>query len=169
VVAAASAIADGLEREAHVPAAVLREIVDFMRNFADRCHHGKEEDLLFPALMSKGVTPTGCPLGVLVSDHNRGRTLVGNLEAAIDGYGAGQEPARAVVVESLRGIVDLYPGHIWKEDYMLFPMTNKILGVEERLALLTKFDGVDARMGAGAYDRYHAIAEHLEREYVGRH
>jgi hemerythrin-like domain-containing protein len=167
VVAAASGIADTIEGGQTVGAAALHDVVDFMRNFADKCHHGKEEELLFPALMDKGVLPSGCPLGVLLADHKKGRATVGRLADAIDGYAAGDADAKVTVVESLRAIVDLYPGHIWKEDYLLFPMTNKILSNDEREALLPKFDAVEAEMGEDSHEKYHGIAHRLKSEFVG--
>ncbi|MEX2431160.1 MAG: hemerythrin domain-containing protein [Dehalococcoidia bacterium] len=167
VVAAASGMADAVEAGQAVDAGALRDVVDFMRNFADKCHHGKEEDLLFPALMDKGVLPTGCPLGVLIADHKKGRAAVGRLSDAIDGYASGDAEAKATVVDALRAIVDLYPGHIWKEDYLLFPMTNKILSSDERDALLPKFDAVEAEMGEDAHEKYHGIAHRLKSEFVG--
>ena len=62
----------------------LGDVVDFMRSYADKCHHGKEEELLFPALIDKGVPTQGCPVGVLKGEHIRGRSIVGALAKGSD-------------------------------------------------------------------------------------
>ncbi|MGB5235002.1 MAG: hemerythrin domain-containing protein, partial [Candidatus Macondimonas sp.] len=60
----------------------LRDIVAFMREFADQCHHAKEEAILFPAMEDKGVPHDDCPLEGLLREHARGRELVGALATA---------------------------------------------------------------------------------------
>ncbi len=65
-----------------VEAKTLQGIVEFMRTFADKCHHGKEEIHLFPALERKGVPARGCPVGALLHEHQQGR--------ALDGIGGGR-------------------------------------------------------------------------------
>ena len=62
-------LAEELEKGEAVPAETLADTLEFLRTFADRCHHGKEEAFLFPLLEQKGVPPQGCPLGVLKKEH----------------------------------------------------------------------------------------------------
>ncbi|MFZ2628825.1 MAG: hemerythrin domain-containing protein, partial [Rugosibacter sp.] len=78
-----------LEKGEPIDVEMVRKIVHFMREFADKCHHGKEEQLLFPAMEKKGVPETGCPLGGLMGEHKKGRSLVTALEEAADIYAAG--------------------------------------------------------------------------------
>ena len=74
VVAASAILADQLAAGVDLDIEVLLGIVEFMRTYADRCHHGKEEDLLFPALERRGVPMRGCPVGALLGEHKLGRT-----------------------------------------------------------------------------------------------
>ncbi len=64
----------------------LNDLIEFMRTYADRCHHGKEETYLFPALERSGVPLTGCPVGALRHEHQAGRALVGQLAQAVAAY-----------------------------------------------------------------------------------
>ena len=77
-----SVLADALEASKPVQAQTLLELVEFMRTFADKCHHGKEEKHLFPALANRGVPMQGCPVGALMHEHEKGRALVDALEQA---------------------------------------------------------------------------------------
>ncbi len=157
-------MAEGLEAGNEANAETLRDIVEFMRIFADKCHHGKEEVHLFPLLEQKGVPARGCPVGVLIHEHDRGRALVGQLAEAIEAYLRNGAPAREALAKSLRALVDLYPGHIWKEEYLLFPMTNKILSPEEQAALRERFEAVEAVMGLEVHQRLERIAEDIARQ-----
>src|SRR5450756_1448791 len=136
-------LADRLETGQRVEPTTLQNMVEFMRTFADRCHHGKEETHLFPALERKGVPVRGCPMGVLVAEHQKGRSLVKALAEAVDAYAKGDSLATKPLLESLRGITELYPGHIWREDYLLFPLTNKVLQPQDQSCLLYTSDAAD--------------------------
>jgi hemerythrin-like domain-containing protein len=146
-----------------VHADILRDIVEFMRTYADKFHHGKEEDLLFPALIEKGVPVHGCPIGALTAEHVTGRALVKGLGEATDVFEKDVASAREDVVKNLRGIAELYPNHIWKEDYLLFPMTHKVMRPEELQELYQAFQEVEERMGKDIHHRLEQWAEQLEQ------
>ena len=161
VVGAMPALIKVLEAGQGIEAGLLQDTVEFMRTFADRCHHGKEETHLFPVLVGKGVPDTGCPIGGLTAEHQQGRALVKELAAAVEAYGAGDASAKESLVKSLRGVVGLYPNHIWKEDYLLFPMTNKVLGPGDQQDLLEKFEAVEEAIGRDVHQRLEQLAEML--------
>lgn len=164
-VAAMGALADALEASQIVRSQTLLDIVEFMRTFADKCHHGKEEDLLFPLLVARGVPTQGCPIGALTYEHQQGRALVGEFAEAVAGY-AQDATAAEPVVKGLRALIDLYPGHIWKEDYLLFPMTNKVLSESDQDSLYAGFQAVDEALGAGVHRRFEEMVARLETEVL---
>ena len=161
VVGAMPALIKMLEAGQTIEAGILQDMVEFMRTFADRCHHGKEEAHLFPILVSKGVPDTGCPIGGLTHEHQQGRALVKDLAAAVEAYGGGNASAKESLIKSLQGMVGLYPNHIWKEDYLLFPMTNKVLGPGDQKELLGKFAQVEAGIGQDTHHRFEQMARDL--------
>jgi hemerythrin-like domain-containing protein len=158
IVSVMAVLAEGLAAGQEAPVETLRTIVEFMRTFADKCHHGKEEVHLFPSLEKRGVPTRGCPIGVLIHEHEQGRTLVGQLAQATEAYASGNASARDSVTETLRGLVELYPSHIWKEEYLLFPMSNKVLGAADQQQLLQEFEGVEVAMGRDVHQRLERIA-----------
>ncbi|HWQ27048.1 MAG TPA: hemerythrin domain-containing protein [Chlorobaculum sp.] len=163
IVSAAPLLAEKLEDGSWFDKTIITDIVEFMRRYADQCHHGKEEELLFPALAEKGVPMQGCPIGGLINEHARGRVLVKGLEESADALQNNRDDvsARTRLVSNLRGIAELYPGHIWREDYLLFPMTCKILSGEEQDKLYAAFEKVDDRIGKQELDRLVRFAESL--------
>jgi hemerythrin-like domain-containing protein len=161
VVGAAPVLADRLEAGQAVDVDTLQGVVEFMRTFADKCHHGKEEELLFPLLGKKNVPMQGCPVGVLTMEHGKGRMLVQGLADAAEAYQKGGPGGKQAVIQALRGIAELYPNHIWKEDYLLFPLTNKVLSSEEQQALYQQFEQVEERVGRDVHHRLEHFAEEL--------
>ena len=162
VVALLPMLIEVIEAGRRVEAGLFREIVEFMRTFTDRCHQEKEEVLLFPVLAQKGVPVAGCSLGALTHEHQQGRALVSGLAEAAQAYARGDAVAIASLVENLRGIAELYPHHIWREDYLLFPMMNMVLDDDDEKDLLEKFAQADATMGHDTDRRFEEMALELE-------
>ena len=162
VVASLLLLAEELEKGEAVPAETLADTLEFLRTFADRCHHGKEEACLFPLLEQKGVPPQGCPLGVLKKEHDAGRHLVAQFATVSGSYikdGSDKELLRT----TLLSLAELYGGHIWKEDYLLFPMTNKVLSAEEQDQLTRQFNDIESGIGPDVQQRFEELAEKLNR------
>jgi hemerythrin-like domain-containing protein len=162
VLGAMAVLVEALEAGEEVKIETLQEIVEFMRIFADKCHHGKEETHLFPALESKGVPTRGCPLGALISEHQKGRGLVADLAEATEAYTTGGRLAKESLLKSFHALMDLYPNHIWKEEYLAFPMADKILSSEEKRNLFEKFEMVENEIGLDVHERFEELAKKLE-------
>src|ERR1035437_4192043 len=167
MVAGMSVLADQLEGGEPVDVSLLESIVAFLRRFADRLHHGKEESFLFPALIRRGVPSHGCPIGGLTMEHQKGRVMVGELADAVRGYAAGEPPVRENLVRSLRALVAFYPNHIWKEDYLLFPLAGKVLTPEDQQELMDQFDTVERELGLDVHEEFDKVATELERKVSG--
>ena len=167
IVAGMSVLAEQIEGGEPVDVSLLESIVMFLRTFTDRLHHGKEETFLFPVLIRRGVPSQGCPIGGLTMEHQKGRVMVGELADAIRGYAAGEPPARENLVKRLRALVAFYPNHIWKEDYLLFPLAGKVLTPEDQQELLDKFETVEREIGLDVHEGFDKVAAELERKVSG--
>jgi hemerythrin-like domain-containing protein len=142
---------------------LLVNIVDFFRTFADKGHHAKEENLLFPTLEKHGVRPHGCPIGTLRLEHKQARTLMTALNDANEKYKNGDSEAKNTIIRLIKNAIDLYKDHIWREDYLLFPMTEKILPQSEQQNLLKSFKQVETTFGTGFHEKYEQLVTKLER------
>jgi len=164
VVSVMAALQDDLTVDHAVDVGALRGVVEFMRVFGDELHHGKEEDVLFPALEAAGVPVKGCPIGTLRAEHDKGRALVTELADAIDGHESRDASARGEIVRVLGELMELYPRHIWKEDYLAFPMSDKVLSDEVKAEVARRYEAVDERL-AEACERMELLAEALHRAH----
>ncbi len=161
VVKALGGVASALENGQRADVAMLAAAVEFLRVYADQLHHGKEEKLFFPMLVKRGVPPQGCPIGGLNHEHEKGRALVQVLAEWASAYGEGKPGAKEALLETLRGILDLYQNHIWKEDAMVFPMADKLLTAADQTELTEKFAEVDRDIGLDVLARLAAFAQSL--------
>jgi hemerythrin-like domain-containing protein len=137
-----------------------RDTLTFFREFADRCHHGKEEKHLFPRLAERGYGPEMGPVAVMLSEHVEGRAYlraVGEALANLDAEGARERFAQAA-----RGYVELLKGHIYKEDNILFRLADSVFTEDDQRIVEEGFAEVESvEMGEGAHERFHALAEEL--------
>jgi hemerythrin-like domain-containing protein len=147
---------------------VFTDTVDFLRNFADKCHHGKEENQLFPAMEKAGIPRQGGPIGVMLVEHDQGRAFIRSMDEAGQRYASGDAAARAPLAAAVRGYVELLRGHIYKEDTILFPMADSVLPASEQARLGKAFEDVEANvMGPGVHERYHAMLDEMEKVAAG--
>jgi hemerythrin-like domain-containing protein len=147
------------EQQAH-------NVVDFLRNFADRCHHGKEEAHLFPMLEARGFPRQGGPTGVMLQEHEQGRVHVQEMSEAIAAAEAGDAAARRRFFNHADAYIDLLRNHIQKEDHCLFAMADNALSEQDQNELLRIFDRVEhEEIGEGIHEKYLKIADELAAAY----
>ena len=137
-------------------------MVDFFRNFADRCHHAKEEDLLFVRMGERGMPAEGGPIAVMLMEHDEGRRHVKAVAEALTRARSGYASAIASVRGSLESYARLLRAHIDKEDNVLYPMADRLFAAEDQRWLAEAFDRVEAEeMGEGIHEKYHQMAHEL--------
>ncbi|MFQ5690894.1 MAG: hemerythrin domain-containing protein [Gemmatimonadota bacterium] len=105
----------------------ISDCAAFFRLFADACHHGKEEDLLFPELEARGIPREGGPIAAMLEEHRRGRAFVARMSAALEGARAGDGESLRELRDAAYGYIDLIRSHILKEDGVLFNMADGLL------------------------------------------
>ena len=121
--------------------------VDFIRVYADRTHHGKEEDILFRDLRKKQLSGEDRQvMEELIEEHVFGRNTTKALIEANTRYRRGNEAALGEVKTHLRTLVDFYPKHIKKEDDVFFPASRTYFSNEEDQAMLAEFWEFDRKM-----------------------
>ena len=128
-----------LEQGEAIPVEILNDFSEFFTLFADRRHHGKEEDLLFPAMERKGVPRSGGPLGCMLTEHDEGRGYIRAMKEDAVGCAQGEGAARNRWTNAARGYATLLRNHIWKENEILFQIAERILPAEEQAELARKF------------------------------
>ena len=151
-----------------LPPDFFPRVVYFVRQFADRCHHGKEEDNLFPAMQKRGIPGQGGPIGVMLAEHDQGRLHVREMDAAAKRLSSGDLSALKTAVENALGYSKLLRQHIDKEDNVLYKMADQVLTDEDQKDLLEKFEEVEReQIGVGKHEEFLKLVEDLESEIQG--
>jgi len=149
-----------IEAKHEVDPLFIDTAVDFIRVYADRTHHGKEEDILFRELNNK-------PLGEydqqimkeLIEEHVFGRQTTKALVEANTRYRNGDDTALTEIADKLQTLTEFYPKHIEKEDKVFFPSSRKYFSDEEDHTMLKEFYEFDRKM---IHEKYQSVVDGLE-------
>jgi len=141
-------------------------ILEFLKIFVDKCHHGKEEELLFPALERAGVSKNG-PISVMLHEHQIGREYVKAMSEALTGYEPGSTTSAQNIIRNVQGYISLLTDHIEKENNVLFVMADNRLSEKEQDELFQGFERIEEeRIGVGKHEEFHGLIEKLSEIYV---
>lgn len=135
--------------------------VDFIRNFADGCHHKKEEGILFVAMDANGMSQETEPLSIMLEDHEEGRRLTRAMLEGAERVQAGEATAISQIIQNARDYVALLREHIQKEDHVLFPMADDLIPAEEHGQLMTAFNLIENE--DEIHEKYLRIADELAK------
>jgi len=125
------------------------EVVDIIRNFADGLHHAKEENMLFPMLVEKGIPAENGPVGVMLSEHVQGRNFVAEMASGSREWREGKQDAAAKINHALEGYAILLQNHIAKENNILFRMADNLMSAREEENMYHNFLKVDTGEQSG--------------------
>lgn len=150
------------ERDGRIAEEPARQAIDFLRTFADQCHHGKEENQLFPMMEARGYSPVQGPTAVMRAEHVQGRSLIRTMEDAIPAASRGEAPERTKWMAAARDYSFLLRQHIDKEDHCLFPMADQALHGKDQEELGRLFERVEHdEIGPEVHANYLKLADSL--------
>jgi hemerythrin-like domain-containing protein len=149
------AILEGFDPASEPDRRLMLDGVDFIRSYADRFHHAKEEDILF-ACFDPGLDI----LKAMHEDHERGRAHVREVVEALE------LRDRDGVAAHLAGYAGVLSEHIKKEDEILYPWMDRNLSVRQVGELFARFRSVDERF-AEERRKYELFIDRLEKAYAG--
>ena len=127
----------------------IEKCIAFIRLYADALHHGKEEDLLFPELETRGMSRTSGPIAVMLHEHQQGRALVKAMADALPLARDGNPGAQSRLANAGRGYIDLIRAHILKEDNVLFNVADQMVDPPACRSLCQAYEGVCQRRFEG--------------------
>ena len=138
-----------IESGKKIDTAFFEKAIGFIRNYADKFHHAKEENILF-----KELSLLHCnPVQQMLYEHDLGRGFVKGMEQALHGN-------KAKLIENTMGYCQLLREHIFKEDNILYPMADESLAQKTKKSILERFARADAK--AKNARKYIEIAEEFD-------
>jgi hemerythrin-like domain-containing protein len=152
-----------METERKADLLFIETAVDFIRTYADRCHHGKEEDILFRDLEKKAMSEEHKKtMNELIEEHRWGRQTTRELLQAKEQYQQGDVEALPTIVDRMTSLVDFYPKHIEKEDKHFFMPVMDYFTQEEKAAMLKEEYEFDRQF---VHQEYQDVVSETENRY----
>ncbi len=165
VLTALEIAAQRLEQGQAIRPGFFTDAADFIKGFADGCHHQKEEGVLFKAMVAGGLSEQSGPIAVMLAEHEQGRAYTRAMREAAQRLAAGDSSARGAVIGNARGYTTLLRQHIVKEDGILYPMAEQVIPAAQHEHVYQAFERVEhEETGSGVHGKYLALAEALEKE-----
>lgn len=140
--------------------------VDFIRNYSDRFHHAKEEDVLFKALVDNGMPREHSPVAAMLMEHDQGRSFVRAMESAVLEAQSGRSDKYQVIAENALAYAALLRDHIDKEDNILYPLSERVIPDSMRPEILNGYQTAEAQAAPEFREQYQCIVERYEQEQV---
>ena len=145
---------DQLENKKEIDRAFFEKAIDFIRNYADKFHHAKEEDILFKELCKDTVEMHCNPTEQMRYEHDTGRGFVRGMEEALN------KNDKKKLIKNARDYAELLQQHIYKEDSILYPMAEDALPGKTKKSILDKFKKLENKKTIG---KYNSILKELEK------
>jgi hemerythrin-like domain-containing protein len=151
-----------IEKVGMINQSFIAVAVDFLQIYADRTHHGKEEEILFRDLSRKKLSDNdNLIMNELIQEHIVGRTTTADIVKSAAAYQKGDKAALPSVTLSLKKFVDFYPKHIEKEDKVFFPSSMTYFSEQEQKSMLEEFREFDRKM---IHEKYKFVIESIENQ-----
>lgn len=133
---------DAIEAGQELNTAFFNKAIAFIKNYADKFHHAKEEDILFKVML-ENVDHLHCnPIPVMLHEHDEGRAFVQGMEAGIADNNASS------IIQNARGYCMLLEQHIYKEDNVLYPMAEEALSEEQKELVNKAYQEAETKLNA---------------------
>lgn len=153
-------LAQRLRNKEDVDPEHLRKIIEFLQNFADRCHHGKEEGILFPELGESSL------ITELLGEHKTGRDYIRGIAESFVKYEKGNADAIHIAINA-EGYIELLTQHIKKENTVLFPIADQDLSSQQQEEIEEQFERLERDViGEGKHEEYHGWLKELSEIYL---
>jgi hemerythrin-like domain-containing protein len=141
-------------------------ILEFFEIFVDKCHHGKEEDLLFPAMEQAGIPRQG-PIEAMLAEHTTGRGHIKAIRRKFARFQSGDTAVSEALADECEQYILLMLNHIYKENNILYPMGETRFSQEVDDKLFQDFDTLETeRIGTGKHEAFHQMIDQLTEIYL---
>jgi hemerythrin-like domain-containing protein len=145
----------------------ISQTIEFLRVFVDKCHHTKEEQLLFPAVRAAGIPAVEDVIVALLAEHVQGRGSVSRIAEMAERLSDGDESAAPELADAMSGYTKLLREHIVREENDCFSAADSELPAHVQAELEQGYDRIERDVvGGGVHESFHALLDRLAQQYL---
>lgn len=145
----------------------VEKIVDFLVVYVDKCHQVKEENVLYPALLSTKIQLENDPISMLVKEHTIGRGYLNEILCCVENCKIGSPFSCGRIADCMKNYVDLIQDHIQKEEKIYFPLANMTLSEEMQNEISNSFHIIDKDFRvSGIHENQKEILHTMKAKYL---
>jgi hemerythrin-like domain-containing protein len=160
-------VSDNIQKRKLVDSQHIVQIIEFLKIFADQCHHGKEEGILFPELVKKGFSQESGPIAVMLHEHTIGRGYIKDMADHFERFKTENGGELLRVADDMNKYISLLTNHIRKENQILFPMADKALPEDVQDQLFARYEKLEKEViGVGRHEEFHKLLKNLKAVYL---
>jgi len=157
---------DSLKSDNYLDSGHFEGILAFFQIFVDKCHHGKEEDLLFPAMIQAGIPEKG-PIEAMLAEHTTGRGHIKTINQNFARFTSGDTTVAGALAQECEQYISLMLDHIYKENNILYPMGESRFSQAVDEKLYQDFEALEQeRIGKGKHEAFHEMINQLNDIYI---
>jgi len=151
-----------------IPEVILNQVIDFSINFTNVCHHGKEENSLFPELEKKGMSRSSGPIAVMLMEHEVTRKIATRMEDSSKTYLKNGDASQLII--DMQEYINHVVQHIWKENNRLFEMAEMALrnDAEQVNKSLLDIESTKLKEIGKTREEYERFAEELAKQFPSK-
>ncbi len=151
-----------------VPYEDYKRVIEFVRNYADKHHHNKEEEILFKKMREDlGEALAGAPIAGMLVEHDLGRLFMKSLEEALERVKNGDADSKVDIIANSIGYADLLNRHIEKEDKVIYSFARRALKEEAMGFVNDSCEKVEALADKeNVQEKYISILKELEEKWI---
>jgi len=151
----------------HIDYEDFYKIIDFVRNYADKHHHGKEESMLFNRMTEElGAAAQKLVNSGMLVEHDLGRLYMRQLEAAVGSFLSGEDEARIDVIGNAMSYENLLNRHIDKEDGVVYKYASNNLSKDTMERIEKECEAFEnTSESADAREKYINMLMEMENKY----
>lgn len=120
-----------------------RKVIDFVRNYADKYHHQKEEKKLFNIMSGIDENIKNGPIMGMLLEHDTGRAYISNLEKAVEEYSDGAKHMKAYIIANALSYAVMLEKHIEKEDTTIYMLARRRIDKSVQESLTEEFEDIE--------------------------
>ncbi len=159
-------VCEKLEKTGAVEREHCEGILEFLNIFVDKCHHGKEEDLLFPAMIAASSEAIA-PAAAMRADHDKARGYLGEMSRAYAAFLQGEAMSSAGIMENAGAYISLLREHMGKENGVILEVAERTFSAEQQSELFEGFERIEEeRIGRGRHEQFHRLLDTLSAIYL---